>query len=208
MAIEFKKQAFSGNFPEIWRGECKMLPGGFKPVQEVPVGTVLRRAVPLFIDFDAMSAAICKTARILNGGTTTKPRVPKGHYFAVGDSITKHGDTSAKLVLITAIDTTNEAYDTLTLQSAYTGLAANDVIVEGESVTTGEGDSAETKIEVKYTPNMIVGAEKHFDGKGLPTIDAAFEAVVLTPSLNFPMLPEWLNGVCLKNNPNIIYIKQ
>lgn len=205
MAIEFKQQQFEGHFPEIWRGECRMLPGGFKPKQEFPTGTVVRRAVPAFVDFDSMTAAICKTASVLAGGTTTKPRIPKGHYFAVGDSITKHGDNS-KLVLITAIDKTNTEYDTLTLQSAYTGLAEKDIIVEASE--SGEGENK--TIAPAYTPNMIVGEEKEFDGKGLPTLDIAFEAVVLIPSLKFPMLPEWLggNGLFMKNNPNIIYIKQ
>lgn len=205
MAIEFKKKSYAGHFPEIWRGEAKILPGGFSPKQDIPIGTVLRRAVPLHVDFDTLSAAICKTAKVLAGGTTTKPRVPKGHYFFVGDSITKHGDNT-KLVVITGIDKSNTEYDTLTLQSAYTGLAENDVLVEGK--TEGDGDAA--KISTAYEPNMIVGAEKEFDGKGLPTIDAAYDAVVLIPSLDFPMLPEWLggDGLFLKNNPKIIYIKQ
>lgn len=205
MAIDFKTKSYSGHFPEIWRGEAKILPGGFKPIQEIPIGTVLHRAVPIYCNFDELSAAICKTATVLAGGTTTKPRVPKGHLFFVGDSVTKHGDYS-KLVVITGIDKTNAEYDTLTLQSAYTGLTEKDILVEGKS--EGEGENA--KISTAYEPNMIVGAEKEFDGKGLPTIDAAFEALVLIPSLDFPMLPEWLggNGVFLKNNPKITYIKQ
>lgn len=204
MAIEFKKQSYSGHFPEIWRGEAKILPGGFSPKQQIPPGTVLRRAVPLFVDFDELSAAICKTTKMLAGGTTTKPRVPKGHYFSVGDSVTKHGDYS-KLIVITGIDKSNSEYDTLTLQSEYTGLAEKDVLVEGAS--TGDGENA--KIAPAYEPNMIIGAEKDWNGKGLLTIDAAYDAVVLIPSLeDTPMLPEWLNGVCLKNNPNILYIKQ
>lgn len=204
MAIEFKKQSYSGHFPEIWRGEAKILPGGFSPKQQIPPGTVLRRAVPLFVDFDELSAAICKTTKVLAGGTTTKPRVPKGHYFSVGDSVTKHGDYS-KLIVITGIDKSNSEYDTLTLQSEYTGLAEKDVLVEGAS--TGDGENA--KIAPAYEPNMIIGAEKDWNGKGLLTIDAAYDAVVLIPSLeDTPMLPEWLNGVCLKNNPNILYIKQ
>lgn len=202
MAIDFKQQSYSGHFPEIWRGECKILPGGFKPVQEFPVGTVVRRATPVYVDFNEHTAAVCKTATVLEGGTTTKPRIAKGHYFAVGDSITKYGDNS-KLVLITAIDKSATEYDTLTLQSAYTGLAKSDIIVEGK-----ESEGEEKTIGPAYEPNMIIGAEKHFDGKGLPTFDVAFEAVVLTPSLLFPMLPEWLSGVYLKNNPNILYIKQ
>ena len=55
---------------------------------------------------------------------------------------------------------------------------------------------------------MVVGAVKEFNGKGLPTIDAAYEAVVLYPSLSCPILDEWKNGVCLKSNPNILFIKQ
>ena len=96
---------------------------------------------------------------------------------------------------------TNADYDTLTLSADYTGLAENDVIVESEAVGSG-------KASAKYTPNMVVGAVKEFNVKGLPTIDAAYEAVVLYPSLNFPVLPEWLNGCCLKSNPNILFIKQ
>lgn len=204
MAITFEKQSYSGRFPEIWRGECKMLPGGFKPKQELPTGTVLRRATPVFVNFDDRSAAVCKTCIVLDGGTTTKPRVPKGHYFAVGDAVMKHGATGATLNVIKEIDRSNSAYDTITLTSAISGLAKNDILVEADEF--GE-DEAKT-VGTAYTPNFVVGADKLFDGKGLPTIDPAFEAVVLLPSLLFPILPEWLTGVALKDNPNIIFIKQ
>ena len=200
MAIEFKKTAVKGHTPEIWRGECKMLPGGFKPKNNIATGTVLHRGVLVEVNFEEMSAAVIKVAKILAGGTTTKPRIAKGHLFAVGDVVTKNGDGS-KTPSITAIDTTNADYDTLTLSAAYAGLAENDVIVESKAVDSGTASA-------KYTPNMVVGAVAEFNGKGLPTIDAAYEAVVLYPSLNFPVLPEWLNGCCLKSNPNILFIKQ
>lgn len=200
MAIEFKKTSVKGHTPEIWRGECKMLPGGFKPKNNIATGTVLHRGVLVEVNFEEMSAAVIKVAKILAGGTTTKPRIAKGHLFAIGDVVTKNGDGS-KTPSITAIDTTNADYDILTLSADYTGLAENDVIVESEAVGSG-------KASAKYTPNMVVGAVKEFNGKGLPTIDAAYEAVVLYPSLNFPVLPEWLNGCCLKSNPNILFIKQ
>ena len=200
MAIEFKKTSVKGHTPEIWRGECKMLPGGFKPKNNIATGTVLHRGVLVEVNFEEMSAAVIKVAKILAGGTTTKPRIAKGHLFAIGDVVTKNGDGS-KTPSITAIDTTNADYDILTLSADYTGLAENDVIVESEAVGSG-------KASAKYTPNMVVGAVKEFNGKGLPTIDAAYEAVVLYPSLSFPVLPEWLNGCCLKSNPNILFIKQ
>lgn len=202
MAIDFKRTKVSGHFPEIWRGECKILPAGFKPAQSFPVGTVLHRGTPITVDFEKRTAAVAKTATVQKGGTTTAPRVPKGHYFVVGDVVTKLGD-GTKAPTIKSIDTTNDDYDTITLSAAYTGLAEKDVIVESNEIT-----SEVTEAKPLYTPNMVVGADLEFTGKGIPTIDAAFEAVVLYPSLNFPIIPDWLTGCCLKANHNILFIKQ
>lgn len=210
MAIDFKKTQVSGHTPEIWRGECKILPGGFKPVQNFPVGTVLHRGTPIYVDFEAMSAAVCKTAKVLAGGTTTAPRIAKGHYFVAGDVVMKLGVTD-KSPIIKSIDTANAEYDVLTFASAIAGLADGDILVEASAATAAEGDNAAVPAAPLYTPNMVVGAVKEFTGKGLPTIDAAYEAVVLYPSLNFPLLEDWLinpGKVCLKANPNILFIKQ
>lgn len=210
MAIDFKKTQLSGHTPEIWRGECKILPGGFKPVQNFPVGTVLHRGTPIHVDFEAMSAAVCKTAKVLAGGTTTAPRIAKGHYFVAGDVVMKLGVTD-KSPIIKSIDTANAEYDVLTFASAIAGLAEGDILVEASAAAAAEGDNDAVPAAPLYTPNMVVGAVKEFTGKGLPTIDAAYEAVVLYPSLNFPLLEDWLinpGKVCLKANPNILFIKQ
>lgn len=210
MAIDFKKTQLSGHTPEIWRGECKILPGGFKPVQNFPVGTVLHRGTPIHVDFEAMSAAVCKTAKVLAGGTTIAPRIAKGHYFVAGDVVMKLGVTD-KSPIIKSIDTANAEYDVLTFASAIAGLAEGDILVEASAAAAAEGDNEAVPAAPLYTPNMVVGAVKEFTGKGLPTIDAAYEAVVLYPSLNFPLLEDWLinpGKVCLKANPNILFIKQ
>ena len=245
MAIEFKKTSIKGHTPEIWRGECKMLPGGFKPKNNIPVGSVVYRGVLVEVNFSEMSAAVIKIATVLNGGTTSKPRIAKGHLFAAGDVIAMVGKDD-KSVSISSIDTANADYDVLNLSAAITGLASGKAIVEAfdygyidadastegalkivadnpsdgqialASVTPYLGEKTLAandyvllqKSVAKYTPNMVNGAVKEFNGKGLPTIDAAYEAVVLYPSLNFPILPEWLNGCCLKSNPNILFIKQ
>lgn len=210
MAIDFKKTQLSGHTPEIWRGECKILPGGFKPVQNFPVGTVLHRGTPIYVDFEAMSAAVCKTAKVLKGGTTTAPRVAKGHYFVAGDVVMKLGVTD-KSPIIKSIDTANAGYDVITFASAIAGLAEGDILVEASAAAAAEGDNEAVPAAPLYTPNMVVGAVEEFTGKGLPTIDAAYEAVVLYPSLNFPLLEDWLinpGKVCLKANPNILFIKQ
>ena len=140
MAIDFKKTQLSGHTPEIWRGECKILPGGFKPVQNFPVGTVLHRGTPIYVDFEAMSAAVCKTAKVLAGGTTTAPRIAKGHYFVAGDVVMKLGVTD-KSPIIKSIDTANAEYDVLTFASAIAGLAEGDILVEASAAAAAEGDN-------------------------------------------------------------------
>lgn len=197
MAIEFKKQAFSGKTPVIWRGECKILPGGFKPKQTFPTGTVLRRGIPIQVDFDEMSAGVVKIAKVLDGGTTTDARVSKGHLFAVGDKVQKLGTTTSTTV--SKIDTTNADYDVITFATAISGLVA------GDSIQESDGQSSAKPL---YTPNMVVGADLEFKGTGIPTIDAAYEAVVLYNNVDYPIPADWLQGVTLKSNPNILFIKQ
>ena len=153
--------------PKFGAASVKILPGGFKPVQAFPVGTVLHRGTPPFVDFETMTAAVCKTAKVLAGGTTTAPRIAKGHYFAVGDVVMKLGETD-KSPIIKSIDTTNSEYDVITLQSAIAGLAKDDVIVEAsEAVAAADGVESVPAAPL-YTPNMVVGAVKEFTGKGLP----------------------------------------
>lgn len=197
MAIEFKKQAFSGKTPVIWRGECKILPGGFKPKQTFPIGTVLRRGIPIQVDFEEMSAGVVKIAKVLEGGTTSAARIGKGHLFVVGDKVQKLGTTTSTTV--NKIDTSNADYDVITFAAAITGLAA------GDSIHESDGQSSAKPL---YTPNMVIGADLEFKGTGIPTIDAAYEAVVLYNNVNYPIPADWLQGVCLKSNPNILFIKQ
>jgi len=210
MAVLFQTKKFKGDFPAIWRGECKVLPGGFAPVQTLATGTVVYRGTPLCVDFDNMQAAIVKVAKVVSGGTTTKPRVSKGSYFAVGDTVFKIGnDASGKT--ISAIDTSNDDYDVLTLSGAITGLVADDFLQEAviEQVTTGEG-TAQTTTNVasaKYVANAVVASDLEIKGMGIPTLDAAYEAVILK-NVAAPIPPAWLDGYCLATNHNIIYIKQ
>lgn len=204
MAIEFKRNVYEGRSPEFWRGEAKILPGGFKPVQSFATGTLVRRGTPVYVDFANHTAAVCKTAKVIKGGTTKSPRVTKGTLIAVGDVITKYGD-GASTPSVTAVDTTTSTeYDVLTLSAAITGLTEGDILVESEAAAEGSTATA------KYTPNNVIGADKLFDGKGLPTLDVAYDAVVLIPSMVCPIPDDWTlgGGYCLKNNPTIKFIYQ
>jgi hypothetical protein len=201
MAIEFKKKAIPGKTPVIWRGECKILPGGFKPKQSFPVGTVLRRGIPIQVDFEDMSAGVVKIAKVLDGGTTTNARVGKGHLFVVGDKVQKLGTTTSSTV--SKIDTSNADYDVITFASAITGLVAGDNIQESDGEDTAKP---------LYVPNMVIGHDLEFKGTGIPTIDAAYEAMVLYNHVSYPIPTDWLldaqKSPCLKSNPNIMFIKQ
>lgn len=202
MGINFQTQKFAGHFPEIWRGESKVLPGGFKPANTIATGVVVRPGTPLYVDFDTRSAAVCKTGKVVNGGTTTAPRVAKGHYFAAGDSVAVN--EGAVIATVKSVDSSNDAYDVITFDKALTGVKADDVLIE-TAAELGESEKAAPK----YAPNMINPVFREFKSTGINTLDAAYDAVVLIPSLAAtPMLPEWLNGCCLAANPNIIYIKQ
>ena len=125
MAISFAKETYQGKIDALWRGECEVLPGGFNLENTIASNAVVKRGQPVRVDFDNMTAAICKTAKVVSGGTTTKPRVTKGSLFAVGDIVTKYGN-GAKSPSISAIDTSNASYDVLTLSAAYTGLTADE----------------------------------------------------------------------------------
>ncbi len=211
MAIEFKKKAIPGKTPVIWRGECKILPGGFKPKQSFPVGTVLRRGLPIQVDFEDMSAAVCKVAKVLKGGTASAPRVEKGHYFSQGDVVMKDGVTD-KSSAIKSIDTSNADYDVITLQSAISGLEENDTLMEASAYVAADGENAEVPAAPLYVPNMVIGHDLEFKGTGIPTIDAAYEAMVLYNHVSYPIPADWLldahKSPCLKSNPNIMFIKQ
>lgn len=198
MAIKFKKETYSGTKPHIWPGSSKPLPGGFKPEQSFAVGTVIPEATPIRVDFENRSAAICKSATILDGGTTTAPRVSKGTLFQVGDSIMKVGGSA--LGEIKAIDTSNADYDVITLKAAYTGLTKGDEIVEGKT----EGES----VVPAFVPNAVTPVEKEFSGRGIDVLDAAYEAIVLYRNLPFPIIADWKDGMCLKGNHSIKFITQ
>ena len=194
MAINFAKTSFEGRSPIFWRGECKVLPGGFKPVNSLAVGMVVFRGTPLFVDFESMTAAVVKVATVLDGGTTTKVRVAKGSNFVAGDTVTKIGGTGTPT--ISSIDKSNSAYDVLNLSAGLTGVGKDDIIAE-----------AETEGTAKYTPNMVSATDLEVKDK-LDTLDAAYDALVLKKNAHYPILDSWVTGVCLTNNPNIMFINQ
>lgn len=197
MGVKFEGKSYAGNMPVFWRGEAKILPGGYKLLQTFPKGTVIPKGTPLHIVIGTLTAAVSKYAKVVSGETTTKPRVSKGTLFQIKDIVMKEGGTTG--VMVSSIDTSNADYDVLTLSSAISGLAADDVLIEA----TATSNSA-----AKYEPNAVVGEDTEpLSGGDQDTVSAAYDAVVLL-GYTVQLPASWMQGICMKNNPNIIYVKQ
>lgn len=197
MGVKFEGKSYAGNMPVFWRGEAKILPGGYKLLQTFPKGTVIPKGTPLHIVIGTLTAAVSKYAKVVSGETTTKPRVPKGTLFQINDIVMKEGGTTG--VTVSSIDTSNADYDVLTLSSAISGLAADDVLIEATATSSSVA---------KYEPNAVVGEDTEpLSGGDQDTVSAAYDAVVLL-GYTVQLPASWMQGICMKNNPNIIYVKQ
>lgn len=203
MAIEFKKTSYAGNLDAFWRTEVCMLPGGFNCSQSIPVGDVIPRGALVCADFDTMTATIVKVGRVVDGGTTTKPRVTKNNHFYAGDTVMKIGKKDAA-VTVKSVDRSNPDYDVVEFSAALATLAKGDYLVEAVKDT---GDSATTYSQA-HEANTILGADYTSRAVGMTTLDVAYSAVALKDVC--PQFPaDWLDGgAFLKTNHNILFIKQ
>lgn len=203
MAIEFNKTSYAGNLDAFWRTEVRMLPGGFNCSQSIPVGDVIPRGALVCADFDTMTATIVKVGRVIDGGTTTKPRVTKNNHFYAGDTVMKIGKKDAA-VTVKSVDRSNPDYDVVEFSAALATLAKGDYLVEAVKDT---GDSATTYSQA-HEANTILGADYTSRAVGMTTLDVAYSAVALKDVC--PQFPaDWLDGgAFLKTNHNILFIKQ
>lgn len=203
MAIEFKKTSYAGNLDAFWRTEVRMLPGGFNCSQSIPVGDVIPRGALVCADFDTMTATIVKVGRVVDGGTTTKPRVTKNNHFYAGDTVMEIGKKDAA-VTVKSVDRSNPDYDVVEFSAALATLAKGDYLIEAVKDT---GDSATTYSQA-HEANTILGADYTSRAVGMTTLDVAYSAVALKDVC--PQFPaDWLDGgAFLKTNHNILFIKQ
>lgn len=203
MAIEFKKTSYAGNLDAFWRTEVRMLPGGFNCSQSIPVGDVIPRGALVCADFDTMTATIVKVGSVVDGGTTTKPRVTKNNHFYAGDTVMKIGKKDAA-VTVKSVDRSNPDYDVVEFSAALATLAKGDYLVEAVKDT----DDSATTYSQAHEANTILGADYTSRKVGMTTLDVAYSAVALKDVC--PQFPaDWLDGgAFLKTNHNILFIKQ
>ena len=201
MAIEFKKTSYAGNLDAFWRTEVRMLPGGFNCSQSIPVGDVIPRGALVCADFDTMTATIVKVGRVIDGGTTTKPRVTKNNHFYAGDTVMKIVKKDAA-VTVKSVDRSNPDYDVVEFSAALATLTKGDYLVEAVK------DDSATTYSQAHEANTILGADYTSRAVGMTTLDVAYSAVALKDVC--PQFPaDWLDGgAFLKTNHNILFIKQ
>lgn len=152
------------------------------------------------------TAVICKYAHITKKISTTKFELDYIGFLKVGDKIFKSGQDSPTLSTISNINGKE-----ITLAVANSQLAAGDTVVEGKSVTTGEGQDAVTTIEPVSIPNRIAARTQKMTAVD-KTISATHNVLAIKNVLDYPV--EWLNettfpGSCLlKGCPLILFINQ
>ena len=134
--------------PQIWKHELQHTDGqggGQLSITNLSAGIKFKKGALINFDFTTKEVNPVKNALVVAGGTTSAPRVTKKHLFKVGDFVYVSGDA----VTINAINTSNSAYDVLTLSAACTGATAGAIIVQ--ALAAGATPAA------KYTANVILG---------------------------------------------------
>jgi len=108
----------------------------------------IQAGTPVYVDLATRVAEVCKTALGIDGGGATAPRVNKLHHFLVGDYL-NDGTTGA---YISAIDSSDDDYDVLTVNTAVTYAAGTKFF---------EGTVSGTSAVLKYTPNGMVKSPEY-----------------------------------------------
>ena len=151
----FKKNERPAPDPKIWdelKTHSDGLGGAMLDVTELDATKndgYLIKGCPAYLDFSTKTAHVVKAALVVAGGTTSAPRVSKNHLYKVGDFVYVSGDA----VTISAIDTSNSAYDVLTLSAACTGATAGAYLEQASAA--GASPSP------KFLANAINGESKY-----------------------------------------------
>lgn len=134
----------TGQIP-VWQGtgkDIQLAQGGYAlDVTNLTPGQILLAGTPMVFT-DSTRTAVPLHVGVMNaiaGGSATTYQVNKGHTFKVGDYLAT-GAVGGKAYAITAIDTTNAAYDTLTVGTSIGAAAVGDLVYA--STATGATASA------------------------------------------------------------------
>lgn len=142
--LGFNREIGTGGIP-VWQGTAKdiqLAQGGFLLDQTgLSIGVKVPSGTPLVINETTRVATFLHSASVtaVAGGTATSYQIAKGSTLKVGDNAAI-GATGGKAYPITAIDTSNASYDTITVGTSIGAAAVGDVIYA--STATGATASA------------------------------------------------------------------
>lgn len=132
--------------------------GGFNlDIEGLPAGGHVPVLCPLYIDFVNRKAYVVNNLKVVEAAASgaTSIKIQKGSFakagkFALSDSV---------VVTVTKVDTSNEAFDKLTVSAISADVPAGSVLYEcaTEEVTEGEGQEATVKTVVTavHTANAL-----------------------------------------------------
>ena len=111
------------------------LAGGFNlEDNDIAEGTYVPVLAPLSVDFKTHIAKVSKAVKATENIDNTTLKIQKGSFVKKG----MHIGNGTKGATISAIDTTNANYDTLTLSATIDGVKAGDVLFEAKTVAGKE----------------------------------------------------------------------
>lgn len=157
--------------PQIWKHELQHTDGqggGQLSITNLSAGIKFKKGALINFNFTTKEVNPVKNALVVAGGSTSAPRVTKKHLFKVGDFVYVSGDA----VTINAIDTSNAAYDVLTLSAACTGATAGAYL---EQASAAGGAIAAVKGVYTMTISTKPAAGDKFSLDGIEYVYAAAE---------------------------------
>jgi hypothetical protein len=118
MGLKLVKEAGVDQIP-IFQKEFEVAQGGFLlDTTELPSGELVTPGTPVGFDEETRKVNVLKTAVLYEDATdeATTYKVNKGHFFAVDENLAASVGDAA--YAISAIDTSNDNYDLVTLETA------------------------------------------------------------------------------------------
>lgn len=159
MSLNIVKTTGGGRIPIIQK-VIELAQGGFiLDVTGLPSSGTVKKGTPVIFSESTRKAKVVKTAVMQAAATdsATALKVLKGSYMAVGNVIAAISN-GAKYA-VTAIDTSNGAYDQLTVGTTLgVALSAGDVIFVASGTAGADGAALEN------TPNGILYEDTPIDG--------------------------------------------
>jgi len=142
MGLQPVKTTVNGGVP-VFQSRLENAMGGFVlDDSTLTAGNTVKAGHPLGYDETTRKAKVVKLAKVYENATNsaTTIKVYKGHHFKVGDYIAKTVGSAAYAV--TAIDTSNAAYDSFTVGTTLGVVLTADTDVLFQSSATGASAAA------------------------------------------------------------------